>query len=339
MCDRILTWAIAISVGVHIVILGVVGKTSAARPIEVEELKLVRVEVVDVPERVSTVESKPVPRPEPETEPARVSIPPPEHIPTATAKPRRKIEPQNKVARGAITTPATKPMSAVAWNKPAGNPGGELNLGSPSAHGDIEVGTGGRTPVGWVPAETPGRGVGSGTGEGVGKPEPVPDAKPGPGLEPSPAPPPAPPPSPPPPPDVDVRVCAESGLLPGPYCEHVVTRSFRAGKEPTEKCTLCKPKHVSTLADRSEPELVGGSKCPKYPVSARDQGIEGSVTLEYTIDTEGNVVGVKVTKSSGSRDLDRAAMECVQSRKYKPAVQGGIPRNYRKRETFHFSLN
>jgi protein TonB len=116
-------------------------------------------------------------------------------------------------------------------------------------------------------------------------------------------------------------------------------RSFRPGKEPDAVCAACKPKHVSTLADRSTPELIGGRKRPKYPESARDRGIEGSVTVEYTINTEGNVVGVKVASSSGSPELDRAAVETVESRKYKPAIQAGIPRNYRKRETFHFALD
>jgi TonB family protein len=67
--------------------------------------------------------------------------------------------------------------------------------------------------------------------------------------------------------------------------------------------------------------------------------VQGAVTLEYTVDTEGGVVAVKVATSSGHGDLDEAAVDAVKSRKYKPAVQAGIPRNYRKRETFRFSLD
>jgi protein TonB len=95
---------------------------------------------------------------------------------------------------------------------------------------------------------------------------------------------------------------------------------------------------VSTLADRSIPELIRGRKRPEYPESARARGIEGSVSIEYTIDTEGNVAGAKIVSSAGNADLDDAALRTVESRKYKPAVQDGVPRNYRKRETFHFSL-
>ncbi len=127
-------------------------------------------------------------------------------------------------------------------------------------------------------------------------------------------------------------------MLPCANCDHTVVKSYRPGRQPDSKCTVCKPKFVSTLADRSVPELVSGPKSPKYPESAKRKGIEGTVSVEYTIDTEGKVVGVKVSSASGNSDLDRAATDCVSGRKYKPAVQGGIPRNYRKRETFSFTL-
>jgi len=157
----------------------------------------------------------------------------------------------------------------------------------------------------------------------------------GPGHDPAPPPPPPPPPAP----DIEAKVCAESGMLPNSNCERVVTKSFRPGNQPTGVCTACKPKHVSTLADRSVPELISGRRAPKYPESARDRGSEGSVTVEYTITADGGVSGAKVTSSSGDSSLDSAAVAVVESRKYKPAVQAGIPRNYRKRETFHFALD
>jgi protein TonB len=93
------------------------------------------------------------------------------------------------------------------------------------------------------------------------------------------------------------------------------------------------------LADRSVPELVSGPRSPRYPEQARDDGIQGVVTVEFTIDREGTVVAVKLASSSGHSDLDEAAVSTVKARKYKPAVQAGIPRNYRKRETFHFTLD
>ncbi|MHB1191259.1 MAG: energy transducer TonB, partial [Armatimonadota bacterium] len=230
------------------------------------------------------------------------------------ARPRPAVRPAGRVS-----------TSPVHSTRLPGNPGGALSTGSTTPRGR-DLGPSGGTPVGWVPGNPGGTGAGSGTGAGRGTPEPDPHAEDGPGRAPAPL------------PDVDVRVCAESGMLPGEDCDKTVVRSYRPGSEPERRCTVCK-RHVSTLADRSVPEFVSGQKRPKYPRSAVSREIEGSVTVEYTINTDGNVVGVKVTSSSGNDDLDDAAVDCVKSRKYKPAVQAGIPRDYRKRETFHFALD
>ena len=334
MRDRLLQYALAVSVGLHLIALGVVGRTSAARPIDLEDLKLVRVETVQSPEDVRITETrqpKPAPRPVPTPgEPKEVYIPPPEKIPVAPpARPRPDT--RTRPNTSGQTGQASQTGLTHASNIPPGDPGGPLDMGSGSPNGQ-DLGASGSTPPGWVPGPPEGTGSGSGSGPGTGRPDPVSDATPGPGHEPAPAP-------PPPPPDVDVKVCTVSGMLPGPDCESTGTRSFRPGSQPGSRCTVCRPKHVSTLADRAEPELISGPKRPKYPPSALDRGIEGSVTLEYTINTEGSVTGVKVTKSSGNSDLDRAAVSAVESRKYKPAVQGGIPRSFRKRETVHFTLS
>lgn len=306
MRDRVLTYALAISVGLHLILLGFVGRTSAARPIDLDELKIVRVEMIDL-----SAESKPIP-PDVAKPSIKPVLPEPTHIFVAP-----KPQPEESQLRSPIYS------NTSASNKLPGNPGGPLDSGPPSKRG-VDFGPGGRTPVGSVPGSPGGTGAGSGTGPGAGSPEPGRITNP---------------PPPPPPPDVEVKVCAESKLLPGPNCGRTTVKNFRPGTQPTSKCTVCKPPHVNAFAPPTPPELVSGRKSPKYPASARDRGIEGSVTVEYTINTEGKVVGVKVVSSSGSDDLDRAAIETVESRKYKPAMQGGIPRNYRKRETFRFSLN
>lgn len=310
MRDKVLAYALAISVSVHLIVLGVVGRTCAARPIEVEELKLVRVNLVSLPDEAVSAEVARSTNPS-LVEREHAPVPPPEKIPTAPL-------PRIQRVKQRVQAPA---------QKLPGNPGGPLDIGSASARGE-DLGAGGRTPMGWVPGAPEGTGVGSGAGPGIGKPEPVPGAVEGLGRE-----------AAPPPSGVDVKVCAESFMLPGSYCGRTAIKSFRPGMQPSSTCTLCKPKHVSVYADRSTPELVSGRRSPKYPESARARGIEGSVTVEYTINVEGGVVGAKVVSSSGNSELDRAAIETVGSRKYKPAVQAGIPRNYRKRETFRFSLN
>ncbi len=46
-----------------------------------------------------------------------------------------------------------------------------------------------------------------------------------------------------------------------------------------------------------------------YPARALDEGVEGSVGVSVTVTPDGRVGSCSVTRSSGSRDLDRAACE------------------------------
>ncbi len=61
---------------------------------------------------------------------------------------------------------------------------------------------------------------------------------------------------------------------------------------------------------------------PTYPEEARKEGIEGTVILEATIDTEGNVSSVKVLKG-GIDSLNTAAIEAVKQWKYEPVIVEG----------------
>lgn len=347
MRDKVLVYALAASVGAHIIILCAVGKTYSASgsvPAPEQQLSAIRVNVETPAGQKPRPRPIMAPRPEllpeqpkPEVKPpvARtlrerlfgVKTPP---TPTPISQPQVRQAPQ-QLPRPPLHLPTSTKSTS---NKLPGNPGGALNMGTGSSHGE-NLGNTGRTPVGWVPGSPGGEGKGSGSGPGVGKPEPVHGAVEGPGKEASPPPLPTPPPAP----DIEAKVCAESGMLPSPNCERVSVRSFRPGNQPTGVCTACKPKHVSTLADRSVPEMISGRRAPKYPESAMDKGIEGSVIVEYTINTEGGVSGVQVSSSSGDSSLDSAALAAVEGRRYKPAIQAGIPRNYRKRETFHFALD
>lgn len=338
MRDRLLAYALALSVGIHIVLLLVVGRNASLSTVQPNEPHVIQVDMAklgDEPRpkvRTPKVEAA---KPKPVVKHTVVESPRQNHAPSpilpkrtnfvAPVPPVRSVSSQSHVVSPVYST---KPVK-TASSRPSGNPGGALNMGSASARG-TNLGTSGRTHVGWV-ASNYGSGEGSGHGAGRGRPEPVAKAQEGPSQVAA--------PPPPPPADVDVRVCAESGMLPGSHCEHTTVKSYRPGHEPTSVCNECRPKHVSTLADRSKPELVSGPKQPRYPRSARDAGAQGSVTVEYTINTDGDVTNAKVSSSSGNSDLDRAAVDTVEGRKYKPAVQAGIARNFRKRETFHFSLD
>lgn len=62
---------------------------------------------------------------------------------------------------------------------------------------------------------------------------------------------------------------------------------------------------------------------PIYPQAARDAGVEGSVVLEITIDTDGAVEKIRVLRSIPA--LDQAAINAVRQWRYAPTVVDNVP--------------
>ena len=62
---------------------------------------------------------------------------------------------------------------------------------------------------------------------------------------------------------------------------------------------------------------------PKYPADEQRRGITGVVTMLLTYDVTGAVTDVVVSKSSGNRNLDRAAVQAAHRWKVNPGSRGG----------------
>jgi protein TonB len=62
---------------------------------------------------------------------------------------------------------------------------------------------------------------------------------------------------------------------------------------------------------------------PRYPLVARRNGEQGTVTLKVLVTRDGVPASVNVEKTSGSRHLDSAALETVKTWRFVPARQGG----------------
>jgi protein TonB len=65
----------------------------------------------------------------------------------------------------------------------------------------------------------------------------------------------------------------------------------------------------------------------RYPSGAKSRREEGSVQVSFTIDASGRVTGSRVVRSSGSPDLDRAALDMVQRASPVPAPPKEIARS------------
>ena len=72
------------------------------------------------------------------------------------------------------------------------------------------------------------------------------------------------------------------------------------------------------------PEMINIQK-PVYPEKAEEAGIEGIVWVRSLINKDGSVVESQIGKTSGSKLLDKSALEAAKDCKFKPALQNGNP--------------
>ncbi len=82
-----------------------------------------------------------------------------------------------------------------------------------------------------------------------------------------------------------------------------------------------------------------GCKKPDYPRAQEMAGEEGTVRMRLLVDGSGKVTEAKVKRSSGSRDLDRAATKAYSLCTFKPAMKDGVPQQdwYEIEYTFKIS--
>jgi len=87
--------------------------------------------------------------------------------------------------------------------------------------------------------------------------------------------------------------------------------------------------------------VVDAKACakPDYPKSALRNGDTGIVTLALLIGTDGRVADSRVEKSSGFRELDRAAQTGLGLCKFKPGTVDGVPQQSWTRMQYVWSLD
>lgn len=79
------------------------------------------------------------------------------------------------------------------------------------------------------------------------------------------------------------------------------------------------------VADAAPSALAYGTQTTiPYPPIALRSRIEGTVILRVLVGEDGAVKEIEIDKTSGSRDLDRAAREAVMKWKFKPGMRAGV---------------
>ncbi len=84
------------------------------------------------------------------------------------------------------------------------------------------------------------------------------------------------------------------------------------------------PAPAARTAPRIDASWAGNAP-PAYPAMARRLGEEGEVYLDVQVGPAGNVLEVRLKKSSGSSLLDQTAIETVKKWRFTPATVDGKP--------------
>lgn len=77
---------------------------------------------------------------------------------------------------------------------------------------------------------------------------------------------------------------------------------------------------------------------PLYPRDEAIAGVEGSVTVEFTVTKTGDVVDPEVIKSNLPSAFAREAIRAIQKWKFKPQISAGQPVSRRAKQTLDFRL-
>ncbi len=122
--------------------------------------------------------------------------------------------------------------------------------------------------------------------------------------------------------EVDVPPPLEAQVRATVEAEPAPPQAFAQGQAeapPAPASTNTGEMRSAVLADAS------GCAKPEYPARAARNGETGTVTLALLVGADGRVQSSRVQQSSGSRDLDRAAVSALSMCQFKPAMVDGVP--------------
>jgi protein TonB len=96
-------------------------------------------------------------------------------------------------------------------------------------------------------------------------------------------------------------------------------------------------KDLFNVGDLDQKPVARVQPGPAYPYEMSRAGISGEVTVEFIINTNGDVTQTQVMRSS-HREFEVPALQAVQKWKFKPGRKGGRVVNVRASQTLEFNL-
>jgi protein TonB len=94
---------------------------------------------------------------------------------------------------------------------------------------------------------------------------------------------------------------------------------------PTAASAPAAPRPAPSSATTLPMPIAGQTPAPRYPTRALRRGESGTVRVRVEVGPDGRPAQVTVAQASGSRDLDRAAVDAVRRWRFQPARRNGEP--------------
>lgn len=84
---------------------------------------------------------------------------------------------------------------------------------------------------------------------------------------------------------------------------------------------------VSSMASAAEvPAVFEPAKCKaEYPKASLMNEEQGTVSMSFLVNPDGTVAESKLEKTSGFKNLDKAALKSISACKFKPGTKDGAP--------------
>lgn len=94
--------------------------------------------------------------------------------------------------------------------------------------------------------------------------------------------------------------------------------------------------NLFNIGDLDQQPVARVRPAPTYPYDMRRAGINGTVVVEFIINTDGDVIQTQVVRSS-HREFEMPALQAVQKWKFKPGRKGGRVVNVRASQLLEFN--
>ena len=86
-------------------------------------------------------------------------------------------------------------------------------------------------------------------------------------------------------------------------------------------CGVC-----GAVAAAEVPASFDASKCKaEYPKASLMNEEQGTVSMSFLVNPDGSVADSKLEKTSGFKNLDKAAIKSISACKFKPGTKDGAP--------------